>query len=338
MKSYFGKLAQQGIDISKYTMTDVIDDVEDVRKALGYGKIHLLSFSYGTRLALVYCMRYPESISRVVLAGANPPGHFNWIPEKTEEILHRWDRIYTAAGRESLVSTLQQVLERMPEKWACYRLDKDKIKCGTFLALSQNNLAVMVFDAYYRALEKGDYSGIYMISLLFDMAMKNVTWGDMYSKGASADMQDHVSYRDNLRRADSTTVLGPSLSLLLWGTIHAWNDFLIPMEYRSMRVIPTETLVVSGDLDVPTPADYARDELMPYLPSGKQVVLQHTGHGDLQTAQPEAYHHMINHFYNTGQVDTTQFKSREVDLRPSKKLYRIAKVGFPILMVMGWVY
>ena len=52
-------LTNQGIDLEGYTMLEVIDDMEAARKLLGYNKIHLLSQSYGTRLAQIYAHRYP---------------------------------------------------------------------------------------------------------------------------------------------------------------------------------------------------------------------------------------------------------------------------------------
>jgi pimeloyl-ACP methyl ester carboxylesterase len=338
MKGYFDGLEEEGIDMNHYTMMDVIDDLEYTRKILGYGKVNLLGYSYGTRLALIYSMRYPESIHRIVLAGANPPGHFYWYAEKTEQVLNRWDSICITGGKGSLREAMKKALDHMPERWMCYTLNKDKIRCGTFLALSQNNLAIMVFDAYFRAAAKNDYSGLYMVSLLFDMSMKKITWGDMYSKGASADMQAGFNYRNQLRASDSTTQLGPNVSLLLWGSIGAWNYPLIPDEYRKMRIIHTETLVVSGDLDVPTPTDFARDELMPWLPNGKQFILKNYSHGDIQTAQSEAFDHLVTCFFETGVTDTSRFTPQALPLDPAKKLHRIAKRAFPLVVILGWIY
>jgi len=43
----------------------------------GYKQIdELVSESAGTRLAMIYAWRYPTSINRSVMIGANPPGDF----------------------------------------------------------------------------------------------------------------------------------------------------------------------------------------------------------------------------------------------------------------------
>ncbi len=70
---------------------------------------------------------------------------------------------------------------------------------------------------------------------LYDVFMKKIIWGDMYSKGASADMQLNTNYREMLRASNKTTVLGPNMSLVLWGSIEAWNKDLIPEEYSKIK-------------------------------------------------------------------------------------------------------
>ncbi len=58
--------------------------------ALGYDRIDLLSESAGTRTAMIYAWRYPKSIHRSVMIGANPPGHFVWDAKTTDEQIRRY--------------------------------------------------------------------------------------------------------------------------------------------------------------------------------------------------------------------------------------------------------
>ncbi|HEV8431797.1 MAG TPA: alpha/beta fold hydrolase [Thermoanaerobaculia bacterium] len=59
-------------DLTQYSSERAADDVEAVRRALGYEKIDLAGLSYGTRLAQVYMKRYPSRVRRVLLAGFAP--------------------------------------------------------------------------------------------------------------------------------------------------------------------------------------------------------------------------------------------------------------------------
>ncbi len=51
-----------------YSTTDVADDLEDVRLALGYGKVDLLGASYAGADMITYAVRHPESVRSVVLS------------------------------------------------------------------------------------------------------------------------------------------------------------------------------------------------------------------------------------------------------------------------------
>lgn len=57
-----------------YTTEIAMQDLEAVRKALGYGQINLLGVSYGTRAALTYMRLYPQNVRTAILDGVVPPG------------------------------------------------------------------------------------------------------------------------------------------------------------------------------------------------------------------------------------------------------------------------
>ncbi len=73
-------LAGFDADLQFYTTPYGMDDINSVRKALGYNKINLWGASYGTRAALVYARRHPDSVrtltlDRVAPIGINIPHH-----------------------------------------------------------------------------------------------------------------------------------------------------------------------------------------------------------------------------------------------------------------------
>jgi pimeloyl-ACP methyl ester carboxylesterase len=66
-------LARLDADPRLYTTSVAADDLEIVRRTLGYGKLDLFGGSYGATLAQAYVSRYPESVRSVVLDGASLP-------------------------------------------------------------------------------------------------------------------------------------------------------------------------------------------------------------------------------------------------------------------------
>lgn len=59
-------------DLKLYTTDIAIDDMDEVRAALGYEKINLFGGSYGTRAALTYLKRYPQHVRTATLQGVAP--------------------------------------------------------------------------------------------------------------------------------------------------------------------------------------------------------------------------------------------------------------------------
>ncbi len=59
-------------DLTQYTTPIAMDDLDEVRAALGYERINLIGGSYGTRAALVYVRRHPETVRCAILNGVAP--------------------------------------------------------------------------------------------------------------------------------------------------------------------------------------------------------------------------------------------------------------------------
>lgn len=74
-------LLEAQADLKLYTTDIAIDDMDEVRAALGYDKLNLFGGSYGTRAALTYLKRYPQHVRTATLQGVAPaneymPGEF----------------------------------------------------------------------------------------------------------------------------------------------------------------------------------------------------------------------------------------------------------------------
>src|SRR5262245_28395953 len=59
-------------DLTRYTTSIAMYDLDDVRSCLGYDKINLLGGSYGTQAALVYMRQHPEHVRSVILLAVAP--------------------------------------------------------------------------------------------------------------------------------------------------------------------------------------------------------------------------------------------------------------------------
>lgn len=84
------KRLEQLADLRLYVTSIAIDDLDDVRAALGYKQINLLGASYGTRVAVTYLKRYGKNVRTAILHGVSPPDQHmpTNFPQHTERALN----------------------------------------------------------------------------------------------------------------------------------------------------------------------------------------------------------------------------------------------------------
>jgi pimeloyl-ACP methyl ester carboxylesterase len=75
------------VDLSWYTTDAVVDDVEEVRTALGYGPLNLIGNSWGTHAVLNYLRRHPASVRTAALDGIVVPGFLLGTARASQEAL-----------------------------------------------------------------------------------------------------------------------------------------------------------------------------------------------------------------------------------------------------------
>ena len=95
-----------------YTTTRSAHDLDDVRRALGYDRIHLSGGSYGTRLALEYARRYPERTRAITLQGVAPVD-FRSPLEYARFAQQALDRLFADCAADPDCSRAYPDLERM---------------------------------------------------------------------------------------------------------------------------------------------------------------------------------------------------------------------------------
>ncbi len=73
MRPCWEMLIDQGVDLTAYNNEQNAEDVDDLRRALGYKKLNLYGISYGTRLALTIMRNHPEGVRSVILDSVVAP-------------------------------------------------------------------------------------------------------------------------------------------------------------------------------------------------------------------------------------------------------------------------
>jgi pimeloyl-ACP methyl ester carboxylesterase len=337
-ESSFDRLRSTGIDLNGYNIVETIEDMEAVRKAFNYNRINLISESYGTRIAYLYGVIHPQFIHRSVMIGVNPPGGFVWDPRRTDELIKYysclWEKDSVMSLRCSdLAGTMQRVLKNMPGKWLFFSIDPGRVKMATFGMLFHRNTAAIVFDSFIAA-EKGDNSGLALMSIAFDYVTPYMVWGDAAAKAVSADL-DYWNRSSDMYE-DKNLILGSPLTEFYWKPLK-YGNLGIEMIPESLRVpvkSDVETLLLSGSVDFTNPPECAT-ELLSYLKNGRQIIISEAGHvGDIRYLQLDATKGLIADYINKGIVDTSKIKYVPMDFNVKWGFPAIAKTGIGLVGIV----
>lgn len=324
------RLQNEGVDLDGYTVIEMIDDMEAARNALGYEQLNLLSASYGTRLAMLYAWKYPANIHRSAMIAVNPPGHMVDDPEVVDEQINYYATLcaqdpYCSARTDDLAQTMREVSHNMPDRWLLFPINAGMIKMATFQSLGYTSQAAMAFDVWMAAAQ-GDYSGMALLTLAGPMMFAKATnWGDNAAKAVSSgDYDSSRDYATEMNPPDSIIGAPRATMMDAW---QGWPANRIPDEYCRVQASDVETLLVSGNIDFFTPAEFATDELLPALSNGQQVILSEFGHtSDVYSLQPEATRHLLNTFFATGKADDSLFVHHTVNFKATMSFPAMAKL------------
>jgi len=338
MAACAARLQAAGIDLDGYTTPEVVEDMEDARKALNYARVNLLSGSYGTRVAQMYAYLHPDRLYRSVMGAASPPGGIVWEPERLDTQLRYYGRLCAqdaacSARTPDLAETIRRVAHNMPRRWLFLPIDPGNVKVVTFQLLYSRSTAPIAFDAYLAA-EQGDPSGLALMSLA-GLAPTGLTWGAFFSKAYSMDYDRSRDYAAEMDPPGS--ILGSPYALGIWSTASAWPVRLIPDQLRQTHPSDVETLLISGSVDVAAPAERATEELLPSLANGQQIILAEMSHNDVPglDTQPQATERLLTSFYDTGVADDSLYTYAPIDFRVSRGYPALAKIGLGLVLLIS---
>jgi pimeloyl-ACP methyl ester carboxylesterase len=342
------RLSDDGVDLAGYSLPQRVDDLEAARKALGYGRIDLVSESAGTRTAMIYAWRYPASIHRSVMIGVNPPGRFLWDAKTTGEQVRRYAALCEADAScrdrtPDLAASVHSASGHIPGHWWFLPIKEGNVRAAAFWGLMHATTdgggpltAGWTIDTLLHA-DEGNGAGAWFLSIMADMAFPSAqVWGDA---AAVARTDAAAARRFYARHENRGSVLGSPGTDLIWAggkLLDAWPASPDENEYARVRDSKVETLLINGELDFATAPQWARRDLLPHLPNGQEVVLENTGHtGDFWESQSDKGTRMIEAYLDSGRVDRSLATRRPVDFTPTIGHGGIAEIVLGVMLGFG---
>jgi len=286
---------ERAADLTLYTTPVAMDDLDEIRAALGYGRINLYGTSYGTRAALVYLRRYPEHVRSVILKGVAPMNfimllHYARDAQRALELLFE-DCTADQACRTAFPELRWEFhavlarLEKGPVRVEIPHPSTDKrVPLAVSRAVFAETLRNMLYSPavasqvplfIHRAFEN-DFAPFVELSLKLTRALaEQVSLGMFLSVTCAEDIALIAS--EDVARETQGTFLGDYRVRQQMQACKVWPRGKLPPGYRDPVHSEAPALIISGGLDPVTPPRWG-EEAARYLPNSLHVVIPKGGH------------------------------------------------------------
>ncbi|HKS25913.1 MAG TPA: alpha/beta hydrolase [Thermoanaerobaculia bacterium] len=254
-------------DLRFYTTPLAMDDLDDVRAALGYDKIDLFGLSYGTRAALVYARQHPQHVNRIVLMGATPvwaamPLHHSANAQRALDLLGMSERVAAVMKRlPAQVTYKGETATLRPEIFA------EQIRKLMYTPLMQHEIPRIVDAA-----AKGDFDPLLRVVV-------NTQLGDadgMYLSVTCAEDTARIDPAEG-KRLTGDTLFGDYRIAQQRRACAEWPRATLPASYWDDVTVDAPVLMLSGRRDPVTPPAWA-DAVAKKLPHARNIVIAEHAH------------------------------------------------------------
>jgi len=276
----------EGVDLTGYTTVESADDIDAVRRALGYDKIVLWGESYGSHLALATIRRHEAFIARAVLICPEGPDHTLKLPSDAQGVLERIAALVKADAAwdkriPDLIRLLKSVLDRLDKAPVVVDVDGDRVgiskfdvQCVIADKLSRSRRGIDQIPATIHSMAEGDFGTV---------AREIVDFRRSYGiESAMAMIMDSAS---GVSKSRSARIAKEAKSCLLGDASNfpyphvgtAWGSPDLGEAFRRPVKSEVPVLMIVGELDARTTVENAR-ELMAHLPRSNLVVVSNFSH------------------------------------------------------------
>lgn len=258
-------------DLTVYTTDNLVDDVDDVRAALGYDMLDVTGGSYGSRASLTYLRRHGAHVRAMAILGIAPRSEP--IPEKfARDAQVALDGVFAECDREAechaafpdLRDEMQDIISRLGREPAHVdvihpgtgaivpvTLDRNIFAEGIRYLLYDSGTAMWV-PAIVHAAAGGNYLPIAERALLFRYNLLGTGSTGLY---LSVTCDEDLPFVDSAGSAalGRDTFLGNYRLNEQLAACHIWPHRAVAPSFREPTVSAVPALVFSGERDPVTP-------------------------------------------------------------------------------------
>jgi pimeloyl-ACP methyl ester carboxylesterase len=283
------KELEKKYDLSMYSTSTAMDDINEARIALGYDQINIMGGSYGTRACLVYMRRHPETVRTAVLNGVAPIAFHNplYHPYGAQRAL---DLVLQECAEDpecsqafpNVEGEFHAVMDRLKkapaEVTVTHPVNEDEVTLKVSWQAFAETLRMMMYSVrgsrsvplYVHNAFAGDLSPIANQALRRNRALfKTLAMGMLLCVTCSED----IPYIDpeEIPTAVGDSFFGDFRIKDQMAICEIWPKSKLPKNYGDDVSVPVPTLLLSGTIDAVTPPRWG-EEAASHLPNSLHVV------------------------------------------------------------------
>jgi pimeloyl-ACP methyl ester carboxylesterase len=310
-------------DLTLYTTSIAMDDIDDVRAALGYERVNTFGISYGTRAALVYLKQHEKHVRTTILHGACPTNDFlpRDYPLRNERALQ--GVLAECAADEACNKKFPKVREDAKAALARLLQGPVNVELPSTDAKGANNYDVVVKIQLSRDLAaeairymlynpvaaarvpfvlnqaaKGNFGPIAQAALNYRQQIVATGSNGMYLSVTCAEDLPWIKEGDGERLAENT-FLGDYRLRQQREACALWPRGDIPADYARPVESKVPVLLLTGEWDPVTPPSNG-ETVAKSLPNGRHVIVPHGAHAFFGLDGLECIDKLINDFIEQG--------------------------------------
>lgn len=307
-------------NLKLYTTTIGMDDLDDVRAALGYDRINIIGGSYGTRATQVYLRLHQDHVRSIVLHGVSPTSQFmpRDFPQHTERALEGVvsDCAADEACRSAfphLRSEVKSVLEKLLGGPVEVDLKRPKPEENIRVSLSRNlageAIRYMLYQAgaasriplFIHLAAQGNFNPLAEAAIYYRREIVATGSNGMYLSVTCAEDLPLIKPGEGERNGVNT-FLGDYRLRQQRAACALWQRGSIPNNYTEPTHSDVPVLILTGQWDPVTPPLYG-DFVAKYLTHSLHVVVPHGGHGFNGLNGLDCIDKLISSFIERGTVN-----------------------------------
>ena len=287
-------------DVTQYTTSVAVLDLDRVRAALGYERINIYGVSYGTRVAQHYLRRFPQHVRSLILDGVIAPGQVVGpgmaldAENSLAAVLQRCandalcdkrfgdPRADYRKLREQLTQTPMQLTIADPTSGEAksLRFGVEQLAAVLRLQVYSSLTASLLPIALHAAATRNNFSALAGQFLLTTRNVDEALAVGMHNSVLCTEDIPFIDPKDIDRGRLQATFMGPRLLDGLRAICSVWPRGSLDRDFHAPLRSATPTLLLSGSADPVTPAAFANNAAHNYS-HARQILVPGMGHGQL---------------------------------------------------------